>query len=119
MGVTVDLNFGIGVAQVVQVSDASGDKLDGFENLIGTAKNDILRGTSDTNNIFGVAGDDIIEGRGMNGLRHPSSCSTAAAGNDTASYQSSAARRHRRPELAGNQDLADRRRCRGRQAPGL
>ena len=67
-GVTVTIN------STASQGDASGDMLDGFENLIGSAYDDILTGDSDPNVIEGLAGADKLDGGG---------------GTDTLSYTSS------------------------------
>lgn len=42
--------------------DAQGDSLKNFENITGSAKNDVLTGNGSANKLEGGAGDDIIEG---------------------------------------------------------
>jgi len=54
--------------------DAAGDTGDGFENIIGSAKNDILTANGADNTVEGGAGNDILAG-GLN-----------ETGGDTASY---------------------------------
>jgi Ca2+-binding RTX toxin-like protein len=46
--------------------DAQGDRISGFENLIGSGKNDNLRGDGGPNIIDGGGGNDIIRGGGGN-----------------------------------------------------
>ena len=54
--------------------DAAGDMLSGFENIIGSAYDDILTGDDSNNTIEGLAGADTLDGGG---------------GTDTLSYESS------------------------------
>ena len=54
--------------------DAAGDMLSGFENIIGSAYDDILTGNTSDNTIEGLAGADTLDGGG---------------GTDTLSYESS------------------------------
>jgi Ca2+-binding RTX toxin-like protein len=56
-GVDVDL-----FAQTAANADAAGDTISGFENLIGSAFADRLRGNSSNSTVFGGAGDDVIYG---------------------------------------------------------
>lgn len=77
LGVTVDLS--IGGAGQTSAGEASGDQLLDIENIIGSAKNDILTGDGGDNVIEGGAGNDTLAG-GAN-----------AANGDTASYRSAAA----------------------------
>jgi len=79
-GVTVDLAAGSGKG-----GDAEGDALSGFENLIGSAFDDTLKGDAQANTIDGGAGDDLLQGRGGADVLH------GGAGNNTASYADSAA----------------------------
>ena len=67
--VTVNLLTGVGLG-----GDADGDRLQGIENLTGSAHGDVLTG-NDGNNLFELgAGADVVDGAG---------------GTDTASYASS------------------------------
>ncbi len=74
IGVTVDLTVQNGVTAQTSTGDASGDVLQGFENVIGSGKSDILIGTNGDNVIEGGAGADVLHGNG---------------GSDTVSYASS------------------------------
>ena len=76
VGVTVDLRLS---GAQVSAGDASGDILSGFENLTGSANNDILIGTTGLNVIDGGAGDDTLDdgGVGANDIL------IGGAGNDT------------------------------------
>ncbi|KFC65736.1 putative Calcium binding hemolysin protein [Bosea sp. LC85] len=65
-GVTVDLGP-VGIAQI-STGDASGDKLTGIENLIGSNFGDSLTGDGNANTLYGLDGNDTLNG---------------AAGNDT------------------------------------
>jgi len=56
-GILVDLEFGFGFG-----GDAQGDSLTGIENLVGTADDDALFGTSSANRLDGGGGDDILSG---------------------------------------------------------
>ncbi|MDQ8730728.1 calcium-binding protein [Bradyrhizobium sp. LHD-71] len=47
---------------------AAGDSYIGIEWVDGTQVNDVLRGDSDANYVYGYAGNDIIEGRGGNDI---------------------------------------------------
>ncbi len=57
----VTINLGLITAQV-SGGDASGDVLDGFENVSGTGFADVLIGSDERNFLYGLGGDDIIEG---------------------------------------------------------
>ncbi len=61
-------DFGDGKGAVAN-GDAAGDILSGFENVIGSAKNDVLTGDANANTITGGAGNDTIHGGA--GKRHP------------------------------------------------
>jgi Ca2+-binding RTX toxin-like protein len=58
-GVYVNLTFGN-----ANYGDATGDTFDGFENVKGSAHNDMLIGDTGNNAIYGLAGDDQITGGG-------------------------------------------------------
>jgi Ca2+-binding RTX toxin-like protein len=62
-GVTVDLNLQGGPVQV-GTGDENGDILNGFEDIIGSANNDILIGNGGNNAIDGGNGDDVMTGGG-------------------------------------------------------
>jgi Ca2+-binding RTX toxin-like protein len=47
-------------------SDADGDQISGFENLIGSQHNDSLFGNDSANAVLGMGGSDLIEGDGGN-----------------------------------------------------
>jgi Ca2+-binding RTX toxin-like protein len=88
--VTVDLalvstGVGNGTAQT-SGGDAAGDRLNGFENVLGSAFGDTLRGDAGANYLFGGLGANVLEGRDgadtLDGL---------AGNDDTASYASSTA----------------------------
>ncbi len=88
--VTVDLalvstGVGNGTAQT-SGGDAAGDRLSGFENVLGSAFGDTLRGDAGANYLFGGLGANVLEGRDgadtLDGL---------AGNDDTASYASSTA----------------------------
>jgi Ca2+-binding RTX toxin-like protein len=64
-GVTVDLAL---AGAQVSAGDASGDRLSGIENLLGSAFADSLSGNASANVLTGAGGDDVLSG---------------AAGNDT------------------------------------
>jgi Ca2+-binding RTX toxin-like protein len=53
----VDVNL---ATNTVSGGDAAGDSIMGFEDLIGSAFDDTLRGTTGSNSIFGGAGNDFI-----------------------------------------------------------
>ncbi|QEL24126.1 type I secretion C-terminal target domain-containing protein [Bosea sp. F3-2] len=72
-GVTVDLNL---VAQS-SAGDASGDKLTGIENLIGSYFGDTLTGDGNANTLSGLDGNDTLSGGGGNDTL------IGGAGNDT------------------------------------
>jgi Ca2+-binding RTX toxin-like protein len=91
-GVTVDLS--LATAQVSAGSDANGDVLSGFENIIGSAVADTLTGDAGNNILTGGAGKDTLSG----GLGNDVLIGGAGAdilngtiGSDTVSYASSAA----------------------------
>lgn len=63
--------------------DATGDRLSGVEDLIGSAFGDILTGDPGPNGLLGNAGDDLLAGRGGADLL------AGGAGIDTASYAGS------------------------------
>jgi len=79
-GVTVNLNLTSGQ---VSGGDASGDRLNGIEGIIGSSFADILTGNTGDNYLGGGAGDDLlIGGAGADQLE-------GGSGIDTASYASS------------------------------
>jgi Ca2+-binding RTX toxin-like protein len=83
-GVTVDLTL-VGIAQV-SGGDAAGDRLSGFENVLGSAFNDTLRGDAGDNYLFGGLGINLLEGgAGADTL------DGTLGSSDTASYASSTA----------------------------
>jgi Ca2+-binding RTX toxin-like protein len=59
-GVVIDL--ALTVAQ--DTINAGVDTLSGFENIIGSLANDILKGTDGINLLDGAGGDDLLDGRG-------------------------------------------------------
>ncbi len=59
--VTVSLADGSGSG-----GDAQGDKLTGFENVIGSSNNDSITGDANANKLSGMSGDDTISGGGGN-----------------------------------------------------
>ncbi|MCG7507134.1 beta strand repeat-containing protein, partial [Mesorhizobium retamae] len=61
-GVTVDLTL-VGTAQT-STGDASGDKLTGIENLIGSNLADLLTGDGNANVLYGLDGNDTLHGGG-------------------------------------------------------
>ena len=75
--------------------DAAGDVIDGFENIIGSANDDDLRGTGDANIIEGLAGADFLDGMDAEptGTQALNELNTTVSTNgaDTLSYQSSSA----------------------------
>ncbi len=76
-GVTV--NLALTTAQV-SAGDAAGDILSNFENLTGSAFDDVLTGDASLNVLTGGAGDDVLEGgAGADTL-------DGGSGSDTASY---------------------------------
>ncbi|MEM8753210.1 MAG: calcium-binding protein, partial [Pseudomonadota bacterium] len=58
MGVAVSLAEGVGAG-----GQAEGDVLTEFENLVGSASDDILVGDEGDNALTGLAGDDVLRGR--------------------------------------------------------
>jgi VCBS repeat-containing protein len=79
-GVTVDLTL---TTAQISAGDASDDVLSNFENLIGSAYNDVLTGDASANVITGEAGDDTLQGgAGADTL-------DGGSGSDTASYAAS------------------------------
>ena len=56
-GVNVDLSKGTGSG-----GDAEGDRLSSIENVIGSANDDVLKGDSGDNKLFGWHGDDVLKG---------------------------------------------------------
>ena len=84
--VTVDLNQqgddpDADNASPQEGGDAEGDKLYGFENLQGSAKNDVLTGDNSANSLFGEGGDDLLKGgQGVDAL-------DGGAGSDTADFR--------------------------------
>jgi Ca2+-binding RTX toxin-like protein len=78
--VFVDLNVQDGVTaqaathdfadgkHAVANGDAAGDILSGFENVIGSAKNDVLIGDTSNNTLSGGAGNDALTGGGGNDI---------------------------------------------------
>lgn len=90
VGVTVDLSLE-GIAQT-SAGDASGDILSGFENLSGTAFDDVLTGDDGRNTIYGLDGDDTINGGGGNDvIRGGTGADTlvGGAGSDVLQYAGS------------------------------
>ena len=65
-------------------SDGAGDKIKNFENIIGTAGNDVLTGNSDLNTLHGGDGNDVIDGGADQDDMY------GEGGIDTLSYASSA-----------------------------
>ncbi len=59
LGVTIDLNL---AGAQVSAGDAGGDILSGIENLLGSAKADVLTGDAGDNVIEGGLGNDILNG---------------------------------------------------------
>jgi len=57
--VQVDLETGIGIG-----GDADGDEMPTIENLHGSIHNDVLLGDDLANELFGLGGNDVINGRG-------------------------------------------------------
>lgn len=99
LGVTVNLTTGAG-----SLGDAQGDTLSGIENLIGSALGDIFTGNLDGNRLEGMGGDDdlagglgddiLVGGAGADVLVGGTidvGGIVTAAGNDTATYETSAA----------------------------
>lgn len=83
-GAGVTVNLAVTTAQV-SGGDASGDKLSGMENAIGSASNDTFFGTTAVNNIDGSGGDDVLRGgAGADTL-------VGGLGDDTADYSTSTA----------------------------
>ncbi|CAO4163445.1 DUF642 domain-containing protein [Methylorubrum populi] len=81
VGVTVDLSL---TTAQVSAGDASGDVLANFENLTGSAYDDVLTGDANDNRIIGGSGNDTLQGGvGADTLE-------GGLGSDTASYASSA-----------------------------
>ena len=74
--VTVSLATGTG-----GLGEAGGDTLDGIENLVGSAFDDVFKGDGEDNRLEGGAGDDILSG----GLMGADSY-IGGTGSDTASY---------------------------------
>ncbi|WMS41940.1 calcium-binding protein [Acuticoccus sp. MNP-M23] len=58
-GIAVNLEFGF-----FSGGDAAGDEVTGIENIVGTAKDDILEGDDFRNDLFGGGGRDQISGGG-------------------------------------------------------
>jgi Ca2+-binding RTX toxin-like protein len=58
-GVSIDLG-----SNLANGGDAAGDKISGFENIIGSAFSDTLKGGSSANFLEGGKGADILDGRG-------------------------------------------------------
>jgi Ca2+-binding RTX toxin-like protein len=84
-GVTVTLGFN-GAQTIGKGGDAEGDKILNFEFIWGGNGKDVLIGNNLSNDIYGGAGDDILDGGAgddyLNG---------EGGGNNTASYQSATA----------------------------
>jgi hypothetical protein len=80
IGVTVSLETGTGA-----IGDATGDRISGFENLLGSDHADTLTGDASANNIQGGSGDDIIEGKAGADMLD------GGVGKDTVSYAGSTA----------------------------
>src|SRR5581483_10070115 len=64
IGVMVDLTVQNGVTAQTSTGDASGDVLQGFENVIGSGKSDILTGPTGTNVIEGGPGAGVLHANG-------------------------------------------------------
>jgi Ca2+-binding RTX toxin-like protein len=77
-GPAVKVNLGVTAAQ--NTVGSGGDKLSGFENLIGSSGSDTLTGSSAANTIDGGSGNDTIRGAAGNDTL------IGGLGTDTASY---------------------------------
>jgi len=66
-------------------SDAEGDMISGFENVVGSAHHDLISGDHGANLLQGVDGDDLLRGRGG------ADSLEGGTGNDTADYSESGA----------------------------
>ncbi len=81
-GVTVDLRL---TTAQISAGDASGDILSGFENLTGSAFNDVLTGDAGVNVIKGGVGNDVLDGgAGADTLDGGGDIDTASYANSTA-----------------------------------
>ncbi len=82
--VRVDLRIVDTAQSVTTNGDATGDRLTGFENILGSAFNDVLTGDAFNNGLFGGAGNDtLLGGEGADML------DGGAGTGDTASYAAS------------------------------
>ncbi|ODV08275.1 MAG: hypothetical protein ABT15_03080 [Pseudonocardia sp. SCN 73-27] len=75
--IDIDLQSGVAVRTTLGGAPVATDAITGFENVIGSVGDDVIRGTSGANVLNGGSGDDIIEGRGGDDVM------IGGAGNDT------------------------------------
>lgn len=62
-GIAINLTTGLGTQ-----GDANGDQVSNFQNVIGSAHNDIIIGDAQDNILYGGAGNDVLEGREGNNV---------------------------------------------------
>ncbi|QDB99292.1 tandem-95 repeat protein [Mesorhizobium sp. 8] len=94
LGVTVNLTLDGTTTAQTSVGDASGDKLIGIENVIGSNSTDILTGDNNNNVLLGLNGTDTLAGNDGNDTLvggADSDTLNGGSGTDTASYESSLA----------------------------
>jgi Ca2+-binding RTX toxin-like protein len=76
-------------ANTASGGDATGDVISGFEDVYGSAYNDILSGTSGANYLYGADGNDTLNGRGGDDIivgEEGNDVMTGGSGADTFSF---------------------------------
>ena len=75
--IDIDLQSGVAARSTLAGTPVATDAITGFENVVGSVGNDVIRGTSGANVLDGGSGNDILEGRGGDDTI------VGGAGNDT------------------------------------
>ena len=91
-GVIIDLAHNDGTTAQTSAGEASGDKLNSIENIIGSSGNDRLTGNAQANSLNGGAGTDTLKGAGGDDVLYGGAGADSldgGAGDDTVSYENS------------------------------